>query len=656
MSSLLGYQRQRLAAGAAIVAVCALTVGWSLIAGKDLNWDQLNYHFYSAYSFLTGRLSHDFMAANLQSYLNPLPYLPFYAMVQHGWHSVAITSVLACVHACNIVLAYLIAKEISVKTDSVCWAVAGAVLAFLSPIFLLEAGTTFADISTAVLVLLAVLLVLRQEPNASWWRHYAFLAGLAGGAAAGLKLTNAVYAPALAAMLFFMPFSVRERVRAVALLALGGIAGAVATHGYWSYLLWQEFKNPFFPLFNALFASPDYALINHRHERFLPNGLWDVLRFPFDAMSTRERIYVERAVPDLRFAALYLLALIGIAAAAIRRWLKKKKSEDASTRFLAFSVFVLTGFVLWVWTSGNGRYGLIISVLIGPLAVAWASRIFRKREHAFMFLTALIALQVIHLRAGEYRWETGHWTESWYDEIVPYELKQEPYLYLSIGRQSHSFVAPFLSPQSAFINPIGQMSIDTEGSGGRRAGALLKKYDGRVRVLSRISSEGAHDDPSDLWIAKMDAYLSRFDMVVDAQRCLTIRTDGQFDASMAGHDVVGRSPYHLITCALKKVQPDKKLIEERKHIESVVEKIIAWCPKMFKPSYFVAERRLDGWDVSFEDSDMRIHVRGTTVVMLQRKSLWTLALGRIADWETGMLPRACSTLSRNPRKYSPDYM
>jgi hypothetical protein len=65
--------------------VCA---AWSLYAGKDVNWDLLNYHYYLPYELLGMRLEQDFFAASAQSYLNPLGYLPFYLMVSHGWHSV----------------------------------------------------------------------------------------------------------------------------------------------------------------------------------------------------------------------------------------------------------------------------------------------------------------------------------------------------------------------------------------------------------------------------------------------------------------------------------------------------------------------------------------------------------------------------------------
>lgn len=647
--------RNRIAAGAAIAAVCMLTIGWSLNLGKDLNWDQLNYHFYSAYSFLNGRLLQDFMAANLQSYLNPLPYLPFYGMVRQGWHSVAITAVLACFHALNIVLAYLIAKEISGEAGSTLQALIGAALAFLSPIFLLEAGTTFADISTAVLVLLAMLLALRQKSKATWWRHCAFLAGLAGGAAAGLKLTNAVYAPALAAMVLVMPLPGGGRLRAIVLLALGGLIGAIVTHGYWSYLLWHEFKNPFFPLLNAWFASPDYPLINHQHERFLPGGLLDVLRFPVDAISTRERVYVESSSPDLRYASLVLLASIA-AVAAIRRRIRARPSEPIASRFVAFTVFMLVAYIFWMWTSGNGRYGLVISVLIGPMIAAWASHIFSNKKYALTFLIALIVLQTIHLQHGRYRWLTGNWTETWYDESVPQELKREPHLFLSVGRQSHSFVAPFLSPQSAFINPIGQMSIDLEGPGGDRIERLLKKYAGRVRVITRIPMHEGHQDSKEILVKKYNALLSRFHMVVDAEQCLIIKTDRRLKGPPAGDDAVEGSTYELVTCALNPIQPDEVLLDERRSVETVVSKIISWCPKWFKPAYSVIERLNDGWYAEFEDSDTRIEIRNTIVFVQQEELHRVTRLGHVADWESDRARQDCFPLSGAPRGRVDDWI
>src|SRR5262245_29774977 len=73
---------------AAIMLACSVAcVAWSWRAGRDLNWDQLNYHFYAAYLYLDDRVSQDFMGASFQGYLNPLAYVPFYLMVRANWHS-----------------------------------------------------------------------------------------------------------------------------------------------------------------------------------------------------------------------------------------------------------------------------------------------------------------------------------------------------------------------------------------------------------------------------------------------------------------------------------------------------------------------------------------------------------------------------------------
>ena len=86
----------------AILAVflvpAVLCAAWTVIAGKDVNWDLLNYHYYLPYELLGMRLEQDFFAASAQSYLNPLGYLPFYLMVSHGWHSVLASPLLAAAH------------------------------------------------------------------------------------------------------------------------------------------------------------------------------------------------------------------------------------------------------------------------------------------------------------------------------------------------------------------------------------------------------------------------------------------------------------------------------------------------------------------------------------------------------------------------------
>jgi hypothetical protein len=82
---------------------------WTVFAGKDVNWDLLNYHYYIPFELAAGRIAQDFLAASAQSYLNPVGYLPFYLMVSSGWHSVIASALLAVAHSSGLALLYLLA-------------------------------------------------------------------------------------------------------------------------------------------------------------------------------------------------------------------------------------------------------------------------------------------------------------------------------------------------------------------------------------------------------------------------------------------------------------------------------------------------------------------------------------------------------------------
>jgi Glycosyltransferase family 87 len=95
---------------------------------------------------------------------------------------------------------------------------------------LVEVGTSFADILTALPVIAGfALIVSADEPH--WTRN--ILAGLLIGAAVGLKLTNVVFALGAATCLLL---SARPLL-AIPCLAIGGVIGAAATGGAWSMML-----------------------------------------------------------------------------------------------------------------------------------------------------------------------------------------------------------------------------------------------------------------------------------------------------------------------------------------------------------------------------------------------------------------------------------
>src|ERR1700691_432488 len=66
-----------------VYAACTLlALITNYLLGKDMAWDTLNYHLYAGFSALNDRFAQDYFAAGPLSYLNPLAYIPFYAMIR----------------------------------------------------------------------------------------------------------------------------------------------------------------------------------------------------------------------------------------------------------------------------------------------------------------------------------------------------------------------------------------------------------------------------------------------------------------------------------------------------------------------------------------------------------------------------------------------
>ena len=69
-------------------------------------------------------------------------------------------------------------------------------------------------------------------------------------------------------------------------------------------------------------------------------------------------------------------------------------------------------------------------------------------------LATIFVVQAVQLYMGaEYRWNGVPWGGPWLDVSVPDRLKTESDLYLTLGVQSNSFLAPFLAKSSGFVNP-----------------------------------------------------------------------------------------------------------------------------------------------------------------------------------------------------------
>ena len=204
----------------------------------------------------------------------------------------------------------------------------------------------------------------------------AALAGALFGAAAALKYSNAIFvAGGVAARAGHARPAGRARWLA-AYVAGGAVGGRASSPGPWLALMWREFGNPVFPLFNAWFRRPRAASTWSR--RFALQDLWRGARLSLPHDRARPPSVRETFAPDLRFAALARArrAALPLAAALRRAPVRCAAATGACSASLRRAL------VLWLATSANARYGLVVLLLAGVCLARLAERLLPLRGGA----------------------------------------------------------------------------------------------------------------------------------------------------------------------------------------------------------------------------------------------------------------------------------
>jgi hypothetical protein len=638
-------ERARLPAVFGVAGV--LCAAWTVFAGKDVNWDLLNYHYYLPQQLLAGRLQQDFFAASAQSYLNPVGYLLFYWMLASGWHSVIVSVLLALAHSLSLGLLWLMAQRLFAHLpprERGEFSLLAVALGVATSVFWATVGSSFLDPLLVPPMLGGLLLLLDGGTRAV--RHAAY-AGLLFGLAAALKYSNAVFALAALPLAMSMPgLRGAARLRSLLAYAAGAAAAVLVLAGPWLVLMAQEFGNPVFPLLNAWFRSPDAPAVNLVSERFRPAGLVEALSFPLRAMALDRDVYSETLAPDLRFAVL-LAALLALPVARVRRFPAASALARSDWRLLAFFAGALAA---WLWTSANARYGMIVLLLCGLCLARLGERLLPQRP-ARIALAVLLAVQLgTMIVASPSRWFLAEpWSAHWLPYTVPAPALQKPALYLTVEPLPMAVIAPLVHPASSFVNFRGLHSIPTTSA---RLARLMKEHDGGVRTLGRALQLNA-GRPREEAVRSYDRTLARIGYRVDASDCFTIawQPDDQDPLSRAANWLARKQrssePLSVVSCALRAAVRDPADVEEERRVSAIFDRMEQACPELFSGQTAVTEPLGSGWSRHYAGLDARLETHAGRVVLNRYRALEEVHLGRLAEWEAANLPalRACD----NPR-------
>src|ERR1700733_7403549 len=196
------------------VACALISIATNFFLGKDMSWDMLNYHVYAGFSALNDRFAQDYFAAGPQSYFNPYAFVPFYLLAWSGLPALAVGAILAVLHSAILCLTFELAMLVGPSRDlkvRVTIGVCAIALAFANPVPMQQLGSTFADITTAELVLAGWLLLTSAVRSPHVGR--VMCAGALLGIATALKLTNAVHAVSACALVLWIPLPILKKIR-----------------------------------------------------------------------------------------------------------------------------------------------------------------------------------------------------------------------------------------------------------------------------------------------------------------------------------------------------------------------------------------------------------------------------------------------------------
>jgi hypothetical protein len=604
-------------------------------AGKDVNWDLLNYHYYLPYEWLGGRFDLDYFAASGQSYLNPAGYVPFYLMLSAGWHSVVVSALLAAAHGVNLTLLYLIAWKLfahrATRERHVLCALATAV-GGATAVFWATVGSSFLDPLLSVPMLAGLLMLLERR---------AFIAGLLFGTACALKYSNVIFAIAALPLALAMPG--RPRLRTGLSYAVGGGAALAVLAGPWLVLMWREFANPVFPLLNAWFQSPHAPQSNMFAGRFAMHDLWAALAFPFRLIAPDRLLYAEITAPDLRFAP---LALAALALPLARRFGRSSAAlSGVDWRVLGFFAAAL---VLWLVTSANGRYGLVVLLLAGLCLARLAERLLPLPAARIALGVLLVAQVAACAMVSAPRWFIAErWSVHWLPFVPAERAKREPALYLTVETLPMAAVAPFLHPASSFVNLRGQYSIRP---GAPRLEALFARHEGRVRTMGRTLQLREGGKPREDFVQAYDSTLVRYGYRIDVDDCFPIlwQPDEEDGLSRAANRLARQPAAHarvlsLGSCALRRAERDPREVENERRVSDLFDRIEKACPSLFRGQTALTEPYGKEWIRNYPAMDARLETHGDRVVLERYLLLSYFDFGPLSAWERGAgpLPAAC---------------
>jgi len=440
--------------------------GGALAMGQDGGFDLKNYHYYNAYALLGGRLDHDFVVAQQQTWFNPLLDLLYYVPVKLVGPQVA-SALLGALQGLNLWLLFLLAGRLLPgpaqgwsTLERGCMALALLFVGLCGPIAWANLGSSRGDLFVSLFVL-SSLVVLLEHPSfrgahAAVQRapgRLLFASGLLMGLGCGLKLTVASFAVGGATALLLVGHrSAAGRFRAAMIWSTGVLWAQMLTAGPWMLVLWKHYGSPIFPFANQIIGSPYGPDRSFAEVRGRPEGIGEFLTFPLQFSSGGEVAW-EFAFRDLRLSILYVL-LIAYAAKALWSFYKSRARAGSGVELRLLLVFAASSYVVWQLAFCVYRYLSPLELLAPLLIVLLLCHLVPRPGLALVAGAAALFLIVATVRMPT-DIERLPWEDDIFGVELPEPLPGDDSIVVLAGDDATSYLVPYFPPPIRFLRIQG---------------------------------------------------------------------------------------------------------------------------------------------------------------------------------------------------------
>jgi hypothetical protein len=409
-----------------MLLICCGTGILSVALGPDNYWDLRYYHLYAPWAYLHDRYLYDVGPAQEQGFLNPTADLILYGLISSPLNETprVIAFIMGAMHGINAAVLFAISLHVvRPLAPSQRWPL--CVVAWLMGVsgagFVSLIGTSTNDLTSSLFVLGSLLGILKAAQPATARASALGLAGagLLAGIGIGLKFTSAVYAPGLGAIAL-VATARRRTIGGLVLFGAAALLGGLAVAGHHMLTLWHDFGNPTFPYLNQIFRSPYWEPEAIRDARFIPEGFWQLITYPFYWTTLHPYVVAEPPFRDWRAAIAYVAVAAGLAAFAVKFVRSGYRQEHPSTHTCGLDlvlIFVVLSYLCWALGFGYYRYVIPLEMLTGIVTVGALIWVFEDRR---VQIVAAIASLILAATTTVYLdWGRSRYGDRYVDVRVP---------------------------------------------------------------------------------------------------------------------------------------------------------------------------------------------------------------------------------------------